>query len=249
MATMLFAEGGYRYIPAVFQYSGGVAAEPGFEIERVRLVEPLPLARGFEAAERHLAAVGRPTVAFCACELRSPRPFTESGFTDFNRNYVKTLERWGLFRGERNPVARTNVCPAVEPPSEPLLYAFSYTVASPAGRRRSFIVAGGGEAAEGGPTYRERIVRLGDTSADGMREKIRYVVGEMRRRLAALGFEWKDALATQAYSVRDLGPFLAEEIVRPGAAPAGLTWHFARPPVEGLEYEMDVRAPARELAI
>jgi hypothetical protein len=31
--------GGYRYIKAVFQYSGGVAAEPGFEIVRARLAE------------------------------------------------------------------------------------------------------------------------------------------------------------------------------------------------------------------
>jgi hypothetical protein len=28
----------------------------------------------------------------------------------------------------------------------------------------------------------------------------------------------------------------------------GLTWHFARPPVQGLDYEMDVRSVATELA-
>lgn len=33
-----FQEGGYRYIKAVFQYSGGVAALPGFEIERAGAV-------------------------------------------------------------------------------------------------------------------------------------------------------------------------------------------------------------------
>ena len=31
---------GYRYIPAVFQYSAGVAALPGFRIERIRFAEP-----------------------------------------------------------------------------------------------------------------------------------------------------------------------------------------------------------------
>src|SRR5438876_1209205 len=31
-----FAPGGYRFIPGPFQYSGGVAAEPGFRIERAR---------------------------------------------------------------------------------------------------------------------------------------------------------------------------------------------------------------------
>ena len=35
--VVAFAPGGYRYIKAVFQYSGGVAAEPGFEIQRSRL--------------------------------------------------------------------------------------------------------------------------------------------------------------------------------------------------------------------
>ena len=49
MATADFAAGGYRYIPAVFQYSGGVAAEPGFAIVRVRFRDPVPLAEGFAA--------------------------------------------------------------------------------------------------------------------------------------------------------------------------------------------------------
>lgn len=34
---------------------------------------------------------------------------------------------------------------------------------------------------------------------------------------------------------------LADEIVRRGAARSGLTWHFCRPPVRGLEFEMDCR--------
>jgi hypothetical protein len=31
--------------------------------------------------------------------------------------------------------------------------------------------------------------------------------------------------------------------------PGGLTWHHARPPVVGLEYEMDVRGAAREIVL
>ena len=46
----MFAAGGYRYIPAVFQYSGGVAAEPGFEIVRVRFHKPVPLAQASRAS-------------------------------------------------------------------------------------------------------------------------------------------------------------------------------------------------------
>jgi hypothetical protein len=42
--------------------------------------------------------------------------------------------------------------------------------------------------------------------------------------------------------VYDIHPFLAAEIVRRGAARSGVTWHFSRPPVKGLEYEMDCRS-------
>jgi hypothetical protein len=227
----VFRPGGYRYIRAVFQYSSGVAAEPGFQIERLRLREPMPLADGFAFAEKHLAGLGRPATAFAACELRSPRPFTEQGFVEFNREYVKTLGRWGIYRDEINPVARTNVCPAYGAPNQPVLYAFSYTVPAPHAARGSFIIAGGAES-------RER-VELAD--------KVSHVAGEMERRLAALGFSWADAASTQAYSVHDIGPLVGAHIAARGAAAGGLAWHLARPPVVGLEFEMDVRGAAREL--
>lgn len=243
----VFREGGYRFIKAVFQYSGGIAAEPGFEIVRARLARPLALEQGFEAIEAHLKTAGRPLAAFCACELRSPAPFTEQGFLEFNKVYARTLERWGLYKEGVNPVARTNVCPAFEPPPKPSLYAFSYTVPAEKGARGTFIVAGGGEAPEGKANYRDFIVRRGDTSPGGMREKVRYVMAEMERRLAALGFSWKDAISTQAYTVHDIGPLVEAEIVRRGAAAGGLAWHFARPPIVDLDYEMDVRGAAREI--
>lgn len=244
----VFKAGGYRYLKAVFQYSGGVAAEAGFEIERARLREPLPLAEGFAVVEKHFKSIGRPPTAFAACELRSPEPFTEQGFIDFNRHYVKTLERWGLYRDGDNPVARTNVCPEHDRPSVPSLYAFSYTVPAK-GSSGSFIVAGGGEAKEGGPDYKSRIVRLGDTSPAGLREKVRFVIAEMERRLTALGFGWKDAVSTQAYTVHDIGALVGEELARRGAMRGGLEWHFCRPPVVNLDFEMDVRGAAREILI
>lgn len=241
-----FAAGGYRFIPGPFQYSGGVAPGPGFRIERARFARPLPLAEGFAAIEAYLARLGRPPTALCACELRSPGQFTEAGFIAFNRSYVERLAAWGIFRDEVNPVARTNVCPQIGPPAAPAFYAFSYTVPGEGG---GFVAAGSGEAREGGASYAERIIRRGDVSPAGLRDKARYVLGEMERRMAALGFVWADVTATQLYTVYDIHPFFAEEIVARGAIPAGLTWHHARPPVEGLEFEMDVRGLARELVI
>ncbi len=245
MTTATFTAGGYRYIPAVFQYSGGVAAEPGFEIVRVRFHRPIPLAEGFAHIERTIRDAGRPLTAFCACELRSPAPFTEDGFRAFNEIYAGTLRRWGVMTGDTNPVARSNVCPEIDPPSEPSFHAFCFTVAAQS-RLPTFVVAGSGEAVEGKGNYRDHTVRFGETSPDAIREKARFVLGEMERRLAALGFGWADTTAAQVYTVHDLHPFLADEIVRRGAARAGLTWHYARPPVRDLEYEMDCRAIAAE---
>jgi hypothetical protein len=52
-----FPAGGYRFVVHQFQYSGGVAAEPGFRIERARFARPLPLAEGFDAIEAYLAGI------------------------------------------------------------------------------------------------------------------------------------------------------------------------------------------------
>jgi hypothetical protein len=249
MATSLdFAPGNYRFIPGVFQYSGGAAANDGYEIVRVRFRTPLRLIEGFRRIEQIITAAGRPLTAFCACELRSPAPFTEQGFRAFNEIYVVTLGKWGLFDGKVNPVARSNVCPEIAPPPEPSFHAFSFTVKSQ-GAASSFVISGSGEAREGGASYRERTIRHGEHSPEAMREKARFVLGEMERRLGALGFAWADTTATQLYTVYDPFPFFADEIVRRGAAHAGLTWHFNRPPVRDLDYEMDCRGVAIERVV
>ena len=245
MSAVAFEPGGYRFARGVFQYSAGVAAMPGHRIVRVQFRKPVALDEGFRRIEQIIGAAERPLTAFCACELRSPAPFTESGFVAFNKIYVGTLARWKIFDGATNPVARSNVCPAIDPPAEPSFHAFAYTEAI-SDAAPSFIVAGSGEAPEGRDNYRDHIVRLGDVTAAGLREKARFVLGEMERRMVELGFGWKDTTATQLYTVHDIHPFLADEIVRRGAARSGLTWHYTRPPVVDLEYEMDCRGVAFE---
>lgn len=238
--TQVYAPGNYRFVPGVFQYSAGVVAEPGFRIERVRFLKPVPLAEGFRLIEQTLQTAGRPFTAFCACELRSPRPFDETGFEAFNKEYVGTLARWGLFDGKTNPVARSNVCPEIDPPEVPGFYAFSYTVAD-ASAAPSFVVSGSGEVPEGKGNYKDHIINRGDVSPEGLRNKARWVLGEMENRMRALGFNWSDATASQLYTVHNIYPFMAEEIGRRGAMLGGLTWHLNRPPVVELEYEMDCR--------
>jgi hypothetical protein len=135
-------------------------------------------------------------------------------------------------------------------PAEPVMHAFSYTVPVRGNATRgTFITSGGGEARGGTAAYSERIVRLNDTSPEGLREKVVFVVAEMERRLALLGFSWKNAVSTQAYTAQNIGHLVGEAIAARGACAGGLEWHYARPPVIGLEYEMDVRGAAREIVI
>lgn len=248
MNTIDIAPGGYRTIPAVFQYSAGVSALPGFAIRRVRFLRPVPLAAGFGEIERLISEAGRPLTAFCACELRSPSQFTDAGFRAFNEGYAARLRAWNIVTDALNPVARSNVCPEVDPPEEPGFHAFSYTVEVP-GAPPSFVISGSGESHDGDGPYRDRIVRLGDTSPDAVREKVRHVMEKLASRLAALGFTWTDTSSAQAYTVHDIHPFMETEIVRRGAAAGGLTWHWCRPPVVGLEFEMDCRHVAEETVV
>ncbi|MCB1486263.1 MAG: hypothetical protein KDJ88_02270 [Bauldia sp.] len=238
MGTKDFAAGGYRFIEGVSQYSAGVVALVGYEIARLRFETPLPLAEGFARIEAFLAEAGRPLTAFCACELRSPEPFTEDGFRAFNAHYVETLERWGVVRDGVNPVARSNVCPEINAAGEPVFHAFSYTRPT-SELTRSFVVAGSGEVPEGQANYRDHIVRRGDLSREGLGEKVRFVLATMAGRMAELGFGWADTTATQIYTVHDFHPFAAE--IADCAGGAGMSWHYARPPVVDIDYEMDCR--------
>jgi hypothetical protein len=245
--TRDFPAGNYRFIPAVFQYSSGAAADSGFEVERVRFDRLLPLAEGFAQVAKYIQAAGRPPTSFCACELRSPAAFTEDGFRTFNQHYVKTLAEWGLFDGTINPVARSNVCPEIDPPAEPSFYAFSFTRPSQSSTP-TFVIAGSAES-RSGASASERIVRYRDLSPEGLKEKVRFTVARMEERLGAFGVSWKDTTAVQAYSVHDFHAVMTDELVRRGATRSGLTWHFARPPVVDLEYEMDCRRVVRETVI
>jgi hypothetical protein len=250
MSVIDFVPGNYRTIPSVFQYSAGVAALPGYRIERVMFRNPVPLKAGFARVAEIIQGAGRPLTAFCACELRSPAPFDDAGFKAFNEVYVGTLTEWGIYdpATKANPVARSNVCPEISGPPEPSFHAFSYVAEGDAGAPQ-FVISGSAEARDGSAPYAERIIRLNDTSPDALREKAAFVLGRMEDRMDAFGHGWADTTATQVYCVYDIHPFMAGEIVRRGAARCGLSWHFNRPPVIGLDYEMDCRSVSVERAI
>jgi hypothetical protein len=239
-----FPDGGYAFLKGGFPYSQGVKALQGYTIERVRFAHPVPVVQGFAAIKQHLSEHGRSRTALCAAELRSPAPLSMSGFRAFNEGYVEVLKRWNLFRAGLNPVARSNVAPQFAAPAEPCFYAFCYTV--PAyNAATNFVVSGSGEWPEGGK-FPEDIVARGDSSPEGLVEKARFVLGRMEDRLGGLGAGWREATAVQLYTVHNIHPILSGEILPRAGNGAGLTWHYCRPPIEELEYEMDLRGVAAE---
>ena len=241
-ALIPFPDGGYAFLEGGFPYSQGVAALPGFAIERVRFRRPPPVQDGFRRIADFLDSRKRPKTALCAAELRSPKPFSFAGFAEFNKGYVAVLEAWKLYRDGRNPVARSNVAPETAPPAEPCFYAFSYTV--PSSDPGSFVVAGSGEWPEGG-RFPEDIVARGDTSGKGMRRKVEFVLDKMDSRIKALGAAWQRATVSQLYTAENLEKQLVEKIQR-HIQPSSLTWHYCRPPIEGLDFEMDLRSVSLE---
>lgn len=252
---LVFKEGGYRYLPAVFQYSAGVAAEPGFQLVQARFSKVLPIQEAFMAIEQHMKQIGRPLTAFAHCELRSPMQFDDQGFIDFNRQYVGTLERWGVYQADSqgssfmNPVARTNVCPEYFGPAEVGMYSFAYTIPTKSESSGSFILSGGGDARSGPEPYRERIVAYGDSTEVGLRIKMEFVANEMNKRLESLGFQWSDVTSAQAYSVHNIGALVEEVFAKTGRMRCGINWYFARPPVAGLDFEMDLRGSVNQIFV
>jgi hypothetical protein len=242
--------GDYRFLPGIAPYSCGAASAPGFEIVHVTLQRPVAYLRGFDELERRLAAERRPRAALCGVELRSPRPFSFEGFAEFNAGYARVLEGWGLFVDGVNPVARTNVAPEVDPPAEPVLYGFSYSRPCDPALPPTFVVAGAGELPEG-VLAAEGIVRAGETSPDAVAAKAAFVMDLMERRLHGLGGDWPSVTAVDAYTVHPNGPLLPEVILRRAgpAAVHGIRWSYSRPPIAGIEFEMDVRGVRAELRL
>jgi len=242
-------KGGYSFLRGGKPYSAGVIAADGFAIEHVRLSTPVRWRAGFALVDAHLRDVGRPRAALCAIALRSPAPFTFDGFKEFNDGYVDVLKSWDILVDGVNPVARTNVAPEIQPPAEPSLYSFAYTTPSKSATP-SFVVAGGGELPDGSFDPLD-IVRRNETSSDALAAKAEFVLGLMEHRLRGLGASWSHVITTNIYTVYDINAMLATVVLpRIGAAAQhGVTWHYTRPPIVGIEYEMDVRGGTREIAL
>lgn len=238
------SDGGYRFIPGApgGPFSGGVTALSGYEIVHATLHALLPWQQAFDLIARHLEGLGRPRAALCAVELRCPVAYTPAGFAAFNGQYRALLEQWGILVDAYSPAARSNVAPAIVPPKEQSLYAFSYTVPAADNALPSFVGSGSAER----PT-----VRPGETSLAALREKTADVMAAMQRHLDDLAATWADVTAVNVYTTSPLQSVLEPDILASmgTAAPHGVHWFYSRPPVEGLDIEIDLRGTWREVRL
>lgn len=237
-------EGGFRFLPGSQVFAGGAVAREGYEVVHAVLRPWLPLEQGYALIERHLGVLGRPLRALCGMELRLPRQLSMEEFRTFNQPYVQRLIEWGLLVDGRNPVSRTNVAPAVEPPEVPSLHGFSYTVRSGA-PIPTFVMSGITEIGPGGP------VAAGDTSLAGMREKMAFVIRAVTNRLGELGLTFRDASQVEVYLAEASDSVLSQVLIPAIEEPArrGVRWHFGRPPITGVEVELEARGVLREILL
>ena len=73
----------------------------------------------------------------------------------------------------------------------------------------------------------------------------------MELRLRGLAADWTGVTVTNVYTVHPLRD-IVESVMLPrmgAAALKGLTWHFSRPPIVDIEFEMDLRGVRREVVI
>ena len=244
-------KGNYRFLTGIAPYSSGVVAKPGYEIVRATLDQPVPYRQGFGLIERHLSRQEQSRTALCGLELRAPKPFTFAGFAEFNQGYQNMLADWELLIDRHNPIARTNVAPELEPPAEPVLYAFSYTVpthnpdASP-----TFVIAGAGDLVNQ-ELKPEAVVRPGETSIEAMRAKAAHVMEAMHSRLAGVEAPWSHVTAVDIYTVHSIHAYLGPTILAlmGRAAIHGVHWFYSRPPIVGVEFEMDLRGVRQEIRL
>ena len=235
-------KGNYQFLSGIAPFSSGVAALEGYEIVHATLKSPIPYRCGFDVIDEYLTSLGRPRHALCAIELRSPKPFSFDGFDEFNKSYLNILAEWGLLFNGYNPIARTNIAPVIGAPKDPSLYAFSYTIPVKSNNFNTFVISGGGEMGEGKRSP-ETIIRYGETSVEALTEKAQRVVEIMHSRLNGLKLTWPEVTAIDIYTIHPIHPFLPEIILKSidKAAVHGIRWFYGRPPIIGLEFEMDLR--------
>jgi hypothetical protein len=242
-------EGNFSYLPGSTIYCRGAVADKGFSMAHATFKAPVPLARAFADIKTHLYSIGRPMQALAGLELRIPKPLSFDGFGALSVQYTKLLDKFGLRVGADATTTRTNV--ALEridlAPKQPGVYGFTYTIpGARGGGRTGFIGSGIGEL-DGND--RNAIIALGKTNDKAMRAKAEWVMSAIAAQLAELGVKWSDVSNTNIYTVHGVDKYVEDVVlgVMGPAARYGVHWMFTRPPIDEIEFELDVRGTSQEL--
>ena len=227
---------------------------PGYEIIHVRLSDALPLDdRTFSRLAEYLHQVSRPIPALCAIQLRMPLPLSFEGFSIFNDQYRDLLSQNNLLLDGVNPIARTNIASVPHTSNQPVVSAFSYTAAQPEilldrKTEKTFIVAGAGDLKDQTDLRPSSIVKAGETSPQALREKASVVLRVMQERLSGLEANWEMVSTVNVYTLCPIHIIMNDLIKTIGpAARHGITWSYGVPPIQGLDFEMDVRGIRKEI--
>ena len=73
----------------------------------------------------------------------------------------------------------------------------------------------------------------------------------MSGRIKDMGISWDEDTNVNMYTDNSNCIVLDHEIIRPMVASElhGVTWHYSLPPIESIEYEMDLRGTHREIVL
>jgi len=237
--------GAYRILPGGSAFCSGVVPYQGYEVVRVLLNPWIPLERGYRFIEDYLKSVGRPVQAFCGIELRVPAPLEFSDWSTFNVPYLGQLREWGLLFGEYSGVCRSNIALATYPPANTSLCAFSY-IAPTSAKGRSFFLSGQADIDAAG-----KAIAGDDIGPAAMRKRARYVIDTVGTTLAKLGVSWQETTQIALFHVHDIPGLWDSQLLGSvgDALRRGVLVYRARPPIAGLEVELEARAVRQELIV
>jgi hypothetical protein len=242
--------GNFRFTRGSEFYASGVVADPGFEIIRATFEKSLPLDLGFETVKRYMDTRQRPLSALCGFELRAAAPYSSRPlFMEFNSRYVDWLRSHDLLVDGLVPATRANLAVADGSITQQHLYAFLYTAPS-SDTDRTFATSATADLRRH-PDGRVENIALGDISASGLREKMIFIMDSLTEKLRDLGTSWRSATEIRVYAVHPVGELITDLIVPMAGFGArnGVTWQYTRPPVQGLEIEIDVARILQNLVI
>ena len=237
--------GSYKILPGGAAFCSGVLPYEGYEIIRVVLRPWIPLEQGYGFIENYLKSVGRPVQSFCGIELRVPAPLAMKDWSSFNVPYLAQLRKWGLIFGDQSAVCRSNIALALNAPTTTSLCAFTYTAPTSA-KNKTFFLSGQADIDAHG-----KAIADGDTGPAAMQQRARFTIDTVGATLAKLGVSWQDTTQVAFFHAHDIPDLWEPKLLGSigEALSRGVLVYRARPPIAGLEVELEARAVRQEIVV